>query len=102
MTDVIKLIKQTVTANTYGIEEMTETEREVFCTVDSISQNEFFQAADTEINPEFRFTVFFGDYQGEALLAFNDNRYSIYRTYRAGDDLELYAERKVGTWSAEQ
>ena len=99
MTDVIQLIKQTVSTNTYGIEEMTETEREVFCRVDSITQTEFYQAADTQINPEYRFTVFFGDYEGEMLLAFNDSRYSIYRTYRTGDDLELYAERKVGTWT---
>lgn len=101
MTDVIKLIKQTVTTNTYGIEEMTETEREIFCKVESVSQTEFYQAANSEFNPEFRFTVFFDDYQGEALLAFNDNRYSIYRTYRTGDDLELYAERKVGTWTGQ-
>lgn len=99
MTDVITLIKQTVSTNTYGIEEMTETERKVFCRVDSITQTEFYQAADTQINPEYRFTVFFGDYEGEMLLAFNDSRYSIYRTYRTGDDLELYAERKVGTWT---
>ena len=99
MTDVVQLIKQTVTTNTYGIEEMTETERTVFCKVESISQTEFYQAANTEFNPELRFTVFFGDYEGESLLAFNDGRYSIYRTYRAGDDLELYAERKVGTWT---
>lgn len=101
MTDVIKLIKQTVTTNTYGIEEMTETEREIFCKVDSVSQTEFYQAANSEFNPEFRFTVFFDDYQGESLLAFNSNRYSIYRTYRTGDDLELYAERKVGTWTGQ-
>ena len=99
MTDVIQLIKQTVTTNTYGIEEMTETERTVFCKVESISQTEFYQAANTEFNPELRFTVFFGDYEGESLLAFNSGRYSIYRTYRSGDDLELYAERKVGTWT---
>ena len=98
MTDVIQLIKQTVTTNTYGIEEMTETERVVFAKVDSISQTEFYQAANAELHPEYRFTVFFGDYEGESLLAFNEGRYSVYRTYRTGDDLELYAERKVGTW----
>ena len=99
MTDVIQLIKQTVTTNTYGIEEMTETEREVFCEVNSITQTEFYAAANTEFNPEYKFKVFFGDYEGESLLAFNDNRYSIYRTFRTGDYMELYAERKVGTWT---
>ena len=99
MTDVLTLIAQAYTQNKYGIEETTETKRTVFCEVDSVSQTEFFSAADTEINPEYRFTVFFGDYEGETIAEYKDNRYSIYRTFRNGDDLELYAERKVGTWT---
>ena len=47
-------------------------------------------------NPEYRFTVFFGDYEGEKVVIFHDSRYAIYRTYRTGDNLELYVERKIG------
>ena len=94
--DIIKLVKQTVSVDTYGNEEFTETERSVFCEVDSISQSEFYAAADTELNPEYRFTVFFGDYEGEKVVIFHDSRYAIYRTYRTGDNLELYVERKIG------
>lgn len=97
MTDVLNLISQSVTSNNYGIEETTETSRQVFCKVDSIQQSEFYAAADTELNPEYRFTVFFGDYEGESILSYNGARYSIYRTYRSGDDLEIYVERKIGT-----
>ena len=96
MTDVITLITQTITTDKYGNEEATETERTVYCEVDSISQTEFYAAANTELNPEYRFTIFFGDYQGESLVKFNGARYSVYRTYRTGDDLELYTERKIG------
>lgn len=96
MTDVITLITQTITTDTYGNEVATETERTVYCEVDSISQTEFYAAANTELNPEYRFTIFFGDYQGEDLVKFNGARYSVYRTYRTGDDLELYTERKIG------
>lgn len=96
MTDVITLITQTITTDKYGNEEATETERTVYCEVDSISQTEFYAAANTELNPEYRFTIFFGDYEGESLVKFNGARYSVYRTYRTGDDLELYAERKIG------
>ena len=39
MTDVLTLIKQTHTKDKYGIDVVTETERTVFCEVDSISQN---------------------------------------------------------------
>ena len=96
MTDVITLITQTITTDKYGNEEATETEHTVYCEVDSISQTEFYAAANTELNPEYRFTIFFGDYEGESLVKFNGARYSVYRTYRTGDDLELYTERKIG------
>ena len=96
MTDVITLITQTITTDKYGNEEATETERTVYCEVDSISQTEFFAAENTELNPEYKFTIFFGDYEGESLVKFNGARYSVYRMYRTGDDLELYTERKIG------
>lgn len=99
MTDVLTLIAQTHTKNKYGIDKTTETKRTVYCEVDSISQNEFYQAANTEFNPEYRFTVFFGDYEGETIAEYKGKRYSFYRTFRSGDDLELYAERKAGTWT---
>lgn len=96
MTDVITLVTQTITTDKYGNEVAKETEKTVFCEVDSISQTEFYAAANTELNPEYKFTIFFGDYEGEEVVVFNGARYSVYRTYRTGDNLELYAERKVG------
>lgn len=96
MTDVITLVAQTITTDKYGNEVAKETEKTVFCEVDSISQTEFYAAANTELNPEYKFTIFFGDYEGEEVVVFNGARYSVYRTYRTGDNLELYAERKVG------
>lgn len=96
MTDVITLVAQTITTDKYGNEVAKETERTVFCEVDSISQTEFYAAANTELNPEYKFTIFFGDYEGEEVVVFNGARYSVYRTYRTGDNLELYAERKIG------
>ena len=96
MRDVLTLIAQTVTPDKNGIETITEAEKVVYCDVDSISQSEFYAAADTELNPEYRFTIFFGDYNGQRVVKFHGNRYAIYRTYRDGDNLELYAERKIG------
>lgn len=96
MADELTLIKQAITVDDYGNEVATETERTILCEVYSISQTEFYAAANTELNPEYRFNVFFGDYQGEDVCVYNGQRYAIYRTYRAGDNLELYAERKIG------
>lgn len=96
MADVLILIAQAITVDEYGNEVATETERQVYCEVYSISQTEFYAAANTELNPEYRFDIFFGDYQGEDVCLFNGNRYAVYRTFRNGDTLELYAERKIG------
>ena len=96
MADVLILIAQAMSVDDIGNEIATETERQVFCEVYSITQTEFYAAANTELNPEYRFDIFFGDYQGEDVCLFNGERYAIYRTYRAGDTLELYAERKIG------
>ena len=97
MTDVLTLIAQTISTDQYGNEVATEVEKTVFCEVDSITQTEFYQAANTELNPEYKFTIFFGDYDGQPLVEYNGVRYAIYRTYRADDNLELYVERKIGT-----
>ena len=96
MTDTLTLITQTITLDAYGNEVAAETEAIVYCEVDFITQTEFYQAANTELNPEYRFTVFFGDYDGQKMVEYKDTRYVIYRSYRAGDYMELYAERKIG------
>lgn len=74
-----------------------ETRREIFCQVDSVSRAEFFAAGQSGLRPEYRFTVFFGDYQGETRLIFEGVAYVVYRTYHARtDELELYVQREVG------
>lgn len=96
MADELVLITQTIATDDYGRESITETERTVLVEVYSITQSEFFAAANTELNPEYRFDVFFGDYNGEEIVEYKGNRYAVYRTYRTGDYMELYVERKIG------
>lgn len=75
--------------------------RDVFCQVDSVTRAEFFAGGEHGLRPEYRFTVFFDDYQGEDELIYNSVHYAIYRQYHARTDaLELYAERKVGVHGA--
>ena len=70
----------------------------VFCNVNSVSRNEFFEAGRNGLNPEFVFTMFFGDYEGEDTLIYNGLAYAVYRTYHGRNDtIELYVERKGGT-----
>lgn len=103
MDDVIKLVSRTYAKNEYGVPEPTETKREVYATVSSITRAEFFDAGRNGLNPSFMFRVFAGDYNAESILEYDGNRYGIYRTYRTDDDyMELYAERKGGTNGQDQ
>lgn len=81
-----------------GVPRKQTTERKVFCQVDSVTRSEFFDAGRSGLNPELRFTMFFGDYLGERTLIYEGRSYGVYRTYQGKNDtIELYAERKGGT-----
>ena len=95
---MIELVTVTKTQDEYGIWRTSETTKKIFCQVDSVTQSEFFEAGRNGLNPEFRFTVFFGDYSNEPIIIYKGNRYAVYRTYLTRNDrLELYVERKGGT-----
>ena len=86
------------TQDEYGRWVATPTAKEVFCQVDSITRAEFFDGGRNGLNPELKFTMFFGDYNGESVVEYAGNTYSVYRTYlRRTDIIELYVERKGGT-----
>ena len=72
--------------------------REVFAQVASVDRREFFSGGESGLRPEFQFTLFAAEYQGEALCEYNGKTYAIYRTYHVPDTdyLELYVQRKVG------
>lgn len=95
---VLTLIAETKTQDANGVWNNTETATDVLCQVGSVTRNEFFEAGRNGLNPEFVFTMFFGDYNGERTVEYNGNRYGVYRTYHGRNDtVELYAERKGGT-----
>ncbi len=96
LSDIITLVSETYTKNSYGVDVKTEQQTEVFCEVSSVSASEWFEGNRADLNPEYRFIVFFGDYDGQKTCIYNGIRYGIYRTYRANDRVELYAERKSG------
>lgn len=95
---VITLISESKSQDANGVWRTTTTERDVFCQVESVTRAEFFDAGRNGLNPEYRFAVFFGDYNGERTVRYNGKMYGVYRTYHARNDvLELYVERKGGT-----
>lgn len=95
--NICYLVAETRTQDACGIEQVVQTERQVFCNVSSVTQREWFEGGRIGLNPEYRMTMFAYDYAGEQLLKFNGIIYSIYRTYITDtDEIELYVQRKQG------
>ena len=93
---VLDLITEAYTVGDDGIPYKTETIKPVLCGVASIGMREWFEGGRNGLNPQLRFDVFSGDYDGQELCAYQGKRYQIYRTYTHGDQTELYVERRKG------
>ena len=95
---VISLISEKRYKNEYGVFQTCASSRDVFCQVNSVSRAEFFEAGRNGLNPEYEFTMFAGDYNGEKVVEDNGETYAVYRTYYGRTDtIELYVERRGGT-----
>lgn len=96
--EVLTLVTATKTQDEYGVWRSSWSNRDVFCQADSVTRSEFFDAGRNGLNPEYRFTLFAGDYNGETTVIYKGLPYAVYRTYHARTDIiELYVERKGGT-----
>lgn len=63
---------------------------EVFAELKSISQSEFYQAQTAGEKPEIKFKLTdYMDYQGQKYLIHEGIRYTVLRTYRTGNELEI-------------
>ena len=96
--DVINLIGVERYQDDYGVWRSRQSSKQIYCQVDSVTQKEFFEAGRNGLNPSFKFTVFFADYNDEPIVEYKGKQYSVYRTYlKRNDKIELYVERKGGT-----
>lgn len=96
--DIVTLLQAVRSQNKFGVWEESYLPRTVYAHVDGVTRSEFYEGGRNGLNPEYRFTLFRGDYHGERVLEYNGQTYSVYRTYFARtDDIELYVERKGGS-----
>lgn len=94
---VVYLLGVTHTQDDNGIWQENLSARKVYAQVDSVTRNEFFEAGRNGLNPEFRISMFYYDYNGERLVRYGGKTYSVYRTYHnRTDEIELYVERTGG------
>lgn len=95
--DVLYLVSKKLESDDYGVQRSTESKRRVFCHVDSVTANEFFEGGRNGIQAQWRFTINRFDYDDELVVEYNNTRYGVYRTYLGtNDNIDLYVENKKG------
>lgn len=99
MDGTIILIKQTFSGDKIGQQKAEEEEREVFCTIKSVTRSEWRDAGQNGILAELVAVMPAVNYEGERVVALNGERKEIYRTYQPpeSDEIELYIRNEVGT-----
>lgn len=93
---VANLIAETISMNEIGVPVSTETARQIYVFERSVTGTEWREAGRRGINAAVCLTTPRCNYQGEKIVEYEGMRYGVYRTYVAGDDIELYLEEKGG------
>ena len=98
--DVVKIAKAEAVTDEIGNEIVSAdwiNAKEIFCEISSISQSEFYTAAQAGFKPSLKIKIAdYYDYNGEDMLLYNGDEYNIIRTYQNGTAIELTAERFGG------
>ena len=96
----ITLITPSFALDDWGIPQPNaETTNTVMARIGSVSASEFFEAGRNGLRPEYKFTMFLYDYDGQRELEYEGTRYTVYRTYMGkSDTVELYVALKGGTY----
>lgn len=99
---VITLVSEKIKVDEYGDQIKTQSERVVFAELKSIGQSEFYQAQALGLKPEIKFVLpDYLEYGGEKRLKFkdfgedNEQEYTVLRTYRQNNLLELICKRGI-------
>ncbi len=87
------------------LDEGSEEKKSVIATVSTVSQKEYFAAAQVGFKAEFKAEIWFDEYEGQRIVeledfSFTTRRFSVYRSYgpRADGKIELYLTNKVGVF----
>lgn len=104
--DVATLIARTYTYDALHQQVPSETSREVFCKIESVSRQEWTDAGNIGYKPQYRLTMFVYDYNDEPIVELNirgsNRRFYVYRTYLATNDtIQIYVESQEGVKNAQ-
>ena len=90
--DVITLVSESPAA--HGVlDDVTETQKQAFCSVRSVGMTEAYQAMSNGLHPQFVFVLSdYADYDGEKVAIYHGKRYRVIRTYQQNQGIELTVE----------
>lgn len=100
--DEIKLLSKSYTVDGLGQYTSQDIEKSVFSDLTSVTGDEKKSAGQSGINATARAVLHVEDYNGEEMISYaggaalQAGKYSVYRTYFAGDTVELYLTQKAG------
>lgn len=95
-TEVIYLISQSHTVDSYGDTVTTEISSPRFAEIKSIGEKEFYESQAIGLKPEIKFIMTdYIDYNDERYVEYNGERYRVLRTYRKDKSIELTCYREV-------
>lgn len=98
MDEIIYLIAKRFESDQIGNQIPVETKTEVFAKKESTYGEEFYAAGQAGIAAKYKFIVNRADYNGEAEVEYNGERYPVYRTYekKRSEEIELHCSERVG------
>lgn len=97
MTKKLVLISKEYTIDSIGQRVPKEERKEVFCDVGSVTAGEFARAGAIGFKPVYQFKVWEAEYNGQEIVEYDGQRYSVYRTYLSENHrMELYVHKDVG------
>lgn len=96
MNNVAYLITKKYLEDEIGQDISEITEQEVFCEILSISQSEFFEAAQSGLKPQYKIKVWAEEYSGQDEVKIGDEYFTVYRNYTVNGMTELYLEKRGG------
>ena len=95
--DIAFLVTEKTYKDEMKIQHTMKEERMVYVDVSSVSASEWFDGGRNGLNPEIRFRMFVGDYQGEKIIRYGLTEFAVYRTYVTRNGvIELYCEKRQG------
>lgn len=97
MNNVAYLITKKYLEDEIGQDISEIIEQEIFCEILSISQSEFFEAAQSGLKPQYKIKLWEAEYGGQDEVRIGDDYFTVYRNYTVNGMTELYLEKRGGS-----